>query len=424
LKSKTLFIQTQTQTIPKNWELVELQQISKIIDSLHVTPKYSSEGTPMVRSTNIKTGNLNLENAFHVSEDVYKKFTKNHRPQKDDIVMSRVGTYFPNSFVNTDQPFCLGQNTVVIHPSIISRFVYYALNSKLVQGQINELLVGSGGQKTISLEDIRELLILKSKDSNEIKQIAKILYDLDATIENLQNQNKILEQISQAVFKSWFINFDGVTEFDDSEIGEIPKGWKVGKLEHLLELTKGVSYKSKELMHSHKALVTLKSIKVGGGYTERGLKSFDGKYNQNQIVHENDIVIAQTTVTQNGDVIGKPAIIQDSKEFDVLIASLDLLIVRSKNNDVPKSYLYHLFMTDYFQNHIYGYTNGSVVLHLLKDGVPTFQFALPPKKILEQYDKLVSIIIQKNHDNKNQIKTLMNIHDILLPKLMSGEIRV
>jgi len=116
LKTKTLFIQTQTETIPKNWELVELQQISKIIDSLHVTPKYSSEGIPMVRASDIKTGNLELEKTLYVSNDIYEKFTKNYKPRRNDIVMSRVGTYFPNSFVEIDQPFCLGQNTgLLIH---------------------------------------------------------------------------------------------------------------------------------------------------------------------------------------------------------------------------------------------------------------------------------------------------------------------
>ena len=61
----------------------------------------------------------------------------------------------------------------------------------------------------------------------------KTLYDLDIKIEILQNQNKILEQTAQVIFKSWFVDFDGVTEFEDSELGKIPKGWKV---EHLSSL--------------------------------------------------------------------------------------------------------------------------------------------------------------------------------------------
>ena len=250
------------------------------------------------------------------------------------------------------------------------------------------------------------------------------LDSLDSQIENLQNQNKILEQISQAVFKSWFIDFDGVTKFENSELGQIPKGWRVEKLENLIELINGVSYRSTELMPSNTALVTLKSVKRGGGYTERGLKSFEGKYKENQIICEGDIIIAKTDLTQDAEVIGKPALIRNSKEFNLLIASLDLVIVRTKNNYIPKSYLYNLFLRDEFQNHVYGYTSGTTVLHLAKDGIPNYQIILPPKKILEKFDESISIMMQKNHENNYQINNLTKIRDVLLPKLISGEIKV
>ena len=177
-------------------------------------------------------------------------------------------------------------------------------------------------------------------------------------------------------------------------------------------------------MPSNKALVTLKSVNRGGGYTKRGLKSFDGKYKDNQIVYENEIIIAQTDLTQDAAVIGKPALVRNSKEFNVLIASLDLLIVRPKDNDNLNFYFYHIFMTEEFQNHIYGYTNGTNVLHLAKDGVLNYYFVHPPKEILEKFNRIAFIIYTKNHNNHYQIESLTKTRDILLPKLMSGEIRV
>ena len=77
-----------------------------------------------------------------------------------------------------------------------------------------------------------------------------------------------------------------------------------------------------------------------------------------------------------------------------------------------------------FQNHVYGYTSGTTVLHLAKDGVPNYQFILPPKKTLEKFDKNISITMQKNHENNHQINNLNKIRGLLLPKLMSGEIQV
>ena len=73
------------------------------------------------------------------------------------------------------------------------------------------------------------------------KSISKIFYDLDHKIDNLKEQNKILEQIAQAIFKSWFVNFDGITKWDNSELGKIPKGWKIVKIEDVIELSYGKS---------------------------------------------------------------------------------------------------------------------------------------------------------------------------------------
>ena len=81
-------------------------------------------------------------------------------------------------------------------------------------------------------------------------------------------------------------------------------------------------------------------------------------------------------------------------------------------------------MRDEFQNHVYGYTSGTTVLHLAKDGIPNYQIILPPKKILEKFDESISIMMQKNHENNYQINNLTKIRDVLLPKLISGEIKV
>ena len=258
----------------------------------------------------------------------------------------------------------------------------------------------------------------------EQEKIINHLDHLDSQIENLQKQNKILEQIAQAIFKSWFIDFDGISEFGDSELGKIPKGWQIKKMENVLDLTKGISYKSQDLKFSDKALVTLKSIKRGGGYANKGLKSYVGKYTEQQIVKEYDLVVAQTDLTQNADVIGKPALIQHSKNFHTLIASLDLSVIKIKNEKLSKSFLYYLMLTKKFQNHMYGYASGTTVLHLSKNAIPSFLFVLPPDEIITRFDKIVFTIIQKNHKHNEIIENLLKIRNLLLPKLMSGEIKV
>jgi len=187
--------------IPEEWKVVELSKTSKTIDSLHVTPEYSSDGIPIIRSTEIKSGDLKLENALHVTKEIYEKFTKNHKPQKNDIVMSRVGTYFVTSFVNTDELFCIGQNTLIIHPKIHPRFLYYTLNSSYNTKQIEFLFDRTSGQKTISMGNIRKLSIFLPKEETEQEKIGNILENIDMLIQNQLEYKSKLETIKKGLMQ-------------------------------------------------------------------------------------------------------------------------------------------------------------------------------------------------------------------------------
>src|SRR5690242_18664602 len=100
------------------WKKYKLAEVARIIDSLHKTPTYVTLGYPMVRVTDIKGGSLDVKNALKVSKGVYEEFSKKHKPKKGDLVMSRVGTYGVVSYVNFDDEFCLGQNTLFVIPKI------------------------------------------------------------------------------------------------------------------------------------------------------------------------------------------------------------------------------------------------------------------------------------------------------------------
>ncbi len=150
--------------IPKGWKFSTLNEVSKIVDSLHQTPSYSEHGYPMVRVTDIKGGYLDLSNCKRVTEAVFEEFTKKYTPQKEDIVLSRVGTYGISSYVGSDEKFCLGQNTVVIHPKIPSMYLYLSLQTPDVKDQIEMSAVGST-QKTISLQNIKAITIIVSNKS-------------------------------------------------------------------------------------------------------------------------------------------------------------------------------------------------------------------------------------------------------------------
>jgi type I restriction enzyme S subunit len=287
---------------------------------------------------------------------------------------------------------------------------------------------------------------------HEQHAIAQILSTLDDKIELNRRMNETLEAMARALFKSWFVDFDPVRakhalskvegaegrdpglpnhladlfpdSFEDSELGVIPEGWKVEELGELINTVKGRSYKSEELIPSDTALVTLKSFARGGGYRPDGLKPFAGTYKPEQVIEPGELVIACTDVTQAAEVIGRPAMVRGAAGYRTLVASLDTLIVRPRKVNMTRSFLYFLGGTEAFVAHTYAHTTGTTVLHLAKEAVPSFKFALPTVPLIQRFDSISKFALSRMQSAEEQSDTLANLRDTLLPKLISGEVRV
>jgi len=278
----------------------------------------------------------------------------------------------------------------------------------------------------------------------EQRAIAHILGTLDDKIELNRRMSETLEAMARALFKSWFVDFDPVRakaegrdpglpqpladlfpdSFEDSELGEIPKGWEVGRLGDLVETVKGRSYKSEELVESDTALVTLKSFARGGGYRADGLKPFTGTYKPTQVVQPGEIIMACTDVTQAAEVIGRPAMVRQSTRYQRLVASLDVLVIRAKSSLMTRSFTYLLCTTDTFAEHTYAHTTGTTVLHLAKETVPSFRLPLPTAKLIQAFDRFAAPTLTRIQQAELESELLAALRDALLPKLISGEMRV
>ena len=169
-------------TFDNKVEIKKINEVSIVFDSLHQTPKYSDTGFPMIRVTDIKGGYINTENALKVDRETFEIFTKKYKPQFNDIVISRVGSYGNFSLIWQEE-VCLGQNTAIIHPLINAKYLYYALHSKNVT-QFVENNVGGGSQKTISLASIKEIPI-HVPPLTEQQRIVSILDKFDALVNDI-----------------------------------------------------------------------------------------------------------------------------------------------------------------------------------------------------------------------------------------------
>lgn len=183
-----------------------INEVSNLYDSLHKTPEYVPDGFPMVRVTDIKPGSLNLDKTRKVTKETFEEFSKKHMPKVGDIVFSRVGSYGVSAIVDTDEKFCLGQNTVILEPKINSKFLYYFINSKIAKDQIDKLVAGAT-QPTISLKSIKAI-VLPVYDEEKQGRIVKDLDELSEKTNKLVMifQNKIdgLEELKKSYLQDAF----------------------------------------------------------------------------------------------------------------------------------------------------------------------------------------------------------------------------
>lgn len=461
-----------------NWKEYRLGDcIEFIIDNRGKNPPLSNNGYEL-----IETISINSENKYpdyskiskFVSKDTYNNWFRKGHPKKGDILISTVGANIGRVSIMNENRGCIAQNLIGLRTDkekLVPDYLYYFLIKKSTQHTLSSLNIGSA-QPSIKVPHLLNILINVPNIQRQ-EEIANILSSLDEKIELNTQINQTLEQIAQALFKSWFVDFNPVRakiqalsdglNLEQAELAamqaisgktpeeltalsqtqperyaelaetakafpcemveidgiKVPKGWEVKRIDEIANIIKGKSYKSSELEKSKTALVTLKSFNRGGGYRLDGLKEYTGKYKSEQEVFSGELIIAYTDVTQAADVIGKPAMVMSDSNYQHLVISLDVGVVRPFN-DVYKHFLYCLAMTDSFQAHTKSFCTGTTVLHLGKDAVPSFEFINPSNELLHVFYKQTSPIFEKINLHIEENKNLEKVRDLLLPSLLSG----
>jgi type I restriction enzyme S subunit len=345
----------------------------------------------------------------------------------------------------TQRPVAFNQDIKALVPreGIDPYYLAYAIRAATddVLDMVEEAGHGTG---VLPTERLRHLQIWLPDKCEQI-EIATLMKALDTKVETNRKINRNLGELARALFKCWFIDFDPVVarrdgrrpfgmdagtaalfpeDFEPSELGQIPKGWMVRGLTELAEFTRGKSYKSSELVESDTALVTLKSFLRGGGYREDGLKGFTGVYKPSQVVNPGEIIVACTDVTQNAEVIGRSAQVLPTSTFKILVASLDVLIARPRAAGESISYLAEVLRSDDYVQHVLGYVNGTTVLHLDTSGLSDYRLAVPIAPIRAAFSAIVDPVYRQFACNTVENEALAKLRDLLLSKLMSGEVRL
>lgn len=411
-----------------------------IVDNRGKTVPTVDEGIPLIKTNCITNGQLypRIDGAFFVSDETYENWFRAH-PLPGDLILTLKGSQNGAvALVPNPVEFVIAQDMVAlrINPEVInSHYLLAALRSREVQHQIKTLDV-SGVIPHLKKTDF-DKLILPYPDRETQDYIGELYYSLSSKIETLREQNQTLEELAQTLFKRWFVEFEFPNEngqpykssggkMVESELGEIPEGWELHPLEDLVKVHNGYSYKGSELQESNVAMVTLKNFDRNGGFRFDGFKELvSDRYKEKHIVDVGDLIVAHTDLTQDAEVLGNPALIMKNEKYTELVVSMDLVKVESKHKSLNTEFLYYLMRDKRFKYHCKGYANGTTVLHLSKSAIPEYLFPFPKDMtLIEDFGAYAYSVYQKISNNIEEIQSLTQLRDTLLPKLMSGELRV
>jgi type I restriction enzyme S subunit len=319
-------------------------------------------------------------------------------------------------------------NSIVVNRDKFNpKYVYYLLRAETPK--IQAISGGTGAGKAIlnksSFEDI-DLNVYPLPIQNKI---AAILSAYDDLIENNTRSIKILEEMAQLLYREWFVKFrfpgHEKVRMVESELGPIPEGWKVKKVSVIAKIFRGKSYKSSDIANDGEGLpfLNLKCIERDGGFRYDGIKWFSGQYKDAQIAKAGDIIMAVTDMTQERRIVARTARVPRMFNVEKYVFSMDLVKIVPLH-EVVNEYLYSVFRYSTFPDKVKQHANGANVLHLNPDHIANFEMLIAPTYLQNKYANIVKNLYAECDVLQMKNTILRRTRDLLLPKLISGELDV
>jgi type I restriction enzyme S subunit len=405
--------------MPKNWKTYKLGELITTLTDYHANGAYKKlkanvELRPekdfaiMIRTTNFEKNNF--EDNIYLDEQAYNFLAKT-KAYPGDVLMNKIANPGTVYFLpDLKSPVSVGMNLFLLRFAeelIDPYYIYQYLKAN--EAYVKSFSAGSV-TKTITKDAVRNLDVAIPPLPEQCA-IASILSALDDKKELNLQMNKTLAEMAMTLYKHWFVDFGPFKngKFVESELGMIPEGWEVKTIYDLMDVIYGAPFKSKQFNED------------GLGYPLIRIR--DLKTNSPKFYTEEDH--KKKTVIKAGDVLaGMDA------EFDPYIwlgdeAVLNQRVVyfKPKHENVVRRYIYEAVKP--WLKYFAGAKVGTTVIHLGKGDVDTFKFIFPnDQTILKEFNSQMENIHELIVNNGEEIKTLTKTRDTLLPKLISGKVRV
>lgn len=371
-----------------------------------------NSGYYFVSVKDIDDGEINYSNARQITKFDFEDTDRRTKLENEDILITNSGTIGKFVFVNSplSRKTTFQKSVAIIKPNknkIIPKFLYYYLISEKRQ-----LVEYAGGttQKNLLLRDIRNFEV-KIPDESRQKKIIMILTDIDQLISVNKKLNKNLEEQIETIYNSFFVYYDDFSkeELEEYEIGLIPKDWELMSLGE-------VTTKIKEKVGSDDYKV-FSAVNTGNLILSE--EYFDKQVYSKNI--EKYIVVKQKEFAYNPARINIGSIGRNDFNYDGCVSPV---YVAFKVEEGYENFMNMYIKSNRFNQWVLTLSSGSVRQTLNYADFSIIKIAYPPKDLVNKFNKVYDNYYEVINYNNSVISNLENIRDILLPKLMSGEIDV
>lgn len=293
-----------------------------------------------------------------------------------------------------------------------SDFIYYIATSPAFRDIAIKSMVGTSGRQRIQ-QDSLENTVMNFPPLPEQRAIAATLSCLDDKIELNNRMNKTLEEMAQAIFKSWFVDFEPFqgSEFVDSELGRIPKGWRVGTLTEIADFLNGLAMQKYRPTEGEMGLPVLKIKELGQARTDSNSDICTSKLDAKYIVHDGDIIFSWSGT-----------LLVDIWCGGTCGLNQHLFKVTSKTH--PKWYIYFWTKSHLVRFQAIARDKATTMGHIKRGELDNSKVLIPDDKSMKKLNGTMMPLIDMLITNKVQSQLLEKTRDDLLPRLMNGEIRV
>ena len=390
------------------WKEVDICQLC---DSVSETYKGNASEVVLINTSDVLDGKC-LNHEYVPNKKLKGQFKKTFR--KGDILYSEIRPANKRfCFVDFEPKDYIASTKLMVlraHEDVDPQYLYQILRSNDTLAQLQMLAESrSGTFPQITYSELSNIMVSLPSQKAQ-KNIVSILSSLDRKIELNNKINADLEEMAQAIFKNWFVDFEPFKDgkFVDSELGMIPEGWKVGSPYEYVKVVYGAPYKSAKFNDNGEGLPLIRI---------RDLKDCNPQFYTPEI-------LPQTEYVNMGDIVaGMDA------EFVPHIwkgntGLLNQRVCKLMPQQTSISNLFVLYLMKPELEFVQSYKTGTTVSHLGKADIDKFVVVLPPLKVVEECSKILDSILQRIKNISAESRTLSTLRDTLLPCLMSGELEV